>query len=350
MKKILKYIIIICLLLVLVLITLKLINKDQEKNNKIKDTTKTEIQKEEIKQEKNNYVSYNGNLKIEKNNLLNKNNEVFVLKGISTHGIQWYDQYANLKVIKTLKEEWNTNVFRIAMYTEENGYIYNKDIKNKVMEIVDLATKLDMYVIIDWHILSDGNPNIHKDEAKSFFEEMAKKYRNTPNIIFEICNEPNGNVNWNNDIKPYAEEIITMIRKYSDNIIIVGTGTWSQDILDASNNPINEKNIMYACHFYAGTHTYWLRDRITQAREKGIAIFVSEWGTSRADGNGGVFKEESLKWLKYMKENNISWVNWSLSDKNETSALLLPGTPNDNIDDKYLSESGKFIKEQLKNS
>lgn len=307
--------------------------------------------KEEKKEviEKNNFVSYNGRLKVKDVNLVNQYDEIIQLRGISTHGIQWYSKYANKEVMKQLKDDWNCNVFRIAMYTEENGYISNNSLKDKVEEIVKYAIDLDMYVIIDWHILSDNNPNIHKEEAKSFFKDMAIKYKDIPNVIFEICNEPNGNVNWNNDIKPYAIEIINTIREYNkDAIIIVGTGTWSQDINDAADNPLNFDNIMYACHFYAGTHTSWLRDRIDYARSKNIAIIISEWGTSQADGNGGVYKEESLKWLEYLNEKNISWINWALSDKNETSALLIPNTPYNDISDKYLSESGKFIKEQMK--
>ena len=312
-------------------------NKTIEKTNNKKNT----------KQEKNRFVSYNGKLKIKGTDLVNQYDEKIQLKGISTHGIQWYSQYANKEVMSTLKNDWNANLFRIALYTEENGYISNKDLKSKVYEIVNYAIDLDMYVIIDWHILSDNNPNKYKKEAIEFFSEMSKKYKNTPNVIFEICNEPNGNTNWHNDIKPYAIDVINEIRKNSDGIIIVGTGTWSQDILDPANDKLDFDNIMYACHFYAGTHTEWLRNRILEAK-KNIPIFVSEWGVSSADGNGGVYLEESLKWVNFMNENNISWANWSLSDKNESSALLLPNTPVNDISDKYLSESGKFVKKQIK--
>ncbi len=341
MKKIIPIILIILSIVFLYFNSSKQSNTEEKENKKIKENTNK-------KQEKNNLVSYNGKLKVDKTNLVNQYEEEIILKGISTHGIQWYSKFANEKVIKTLRDDWNTNVFRIAMYTEENGYIYNKSLKDKVKEIANIAIKLDMYVIIDWHILSDNNPNIHKEEAKEFFTEMAIEYKDTPNVIFEICNEPNGNVTWNNDIKKYAEEIIPLIRKYTDNIIIVGTGTWSQDINDAADNPLNYSNIMYACHFYAGTHQKWLRDRIDYARSKNIAIIVSEFGVSNADGTGGVFKEETIKWLNYLRDKKISFINWSLSDKNETSALLLPNTNEYDISDKNLSESGKFIKEQMK--
>lgn len=349
MKKILLTILSVIVLLLgsTYIIYLNSRTSNQLENTKIENNADKENIKN--KTEKNNLVSYNGSLKLNGVDLVNQYNEKIQLKGISTHGLQWYSKYANEEVMKTLRDKWTSNLFRIAMYTEEGGYISNKSLEDKVNEIVSIAVKLDMYVIIDWHILSDNNPNIHINESKEFFSRMAKKYKNTPNVIFEICNEPNGNVTWNNDIKPYAIEIIKIIREYSkDSIIIVGTPTWSQDVDKVISNKIDDDKVMYAVHFYAGTHTNWLRDRITNARNNNIPIFVSEWGTSAADGNGGIYLDEALKWTNYMMENNISWANWSLSDKEESSALLKSGTPANNINDNYLTESGKFVKEQIK--
>lgn len=296
----------------------------------------------------NNLVSSNGWLKIKDNTLVNEKENKIQLKGISSHGIQWYGDYSNESMIKSLRDNWGTNLFRIAMYTEEGGYIQNRNLKEKVTGIVDTAIKLDMYVIIDWHILSDNDPMIHKEEAKEFFMEISKKYKDYPNVIYEICNEPNGNITWDSNIKPYAEEVINVIRENSKNsIIIVGTGTWSQDVDKAAENPINDSNVMYALHFYAGTHTEWLRERVKNALVK-IPIFASEWGVSDASGNGCVYLEEAQKWTEFMKENNISFANWSLSDKNESSALLLPNSSKNEIKDENLSESGKFVKQAIK--
>ena len=312
-------------------------NQKNDENNNLNDN-----------KSKNNLVSYNGWLKIENNTLVNDKKEKIRLKGISTHGLQWYSKYANYDMMKSLKEELGINLFRIAMYTEENGYIYNKSLKNKVEEIVENAKKLDMYVIIDWHILSDGDPLIHKEEAKEFFREMSLKYKDYPNVIYEICNEPNGNVTWENNIKPYAEEVIKEIRENSKkSIIIVGTPTWSQEVDKPAKNKINDEQVMYALHFYSGTHTEWLRERVKEAL-KDIPIFVSEWGVSDASGNGGVYKEETIKWINFMKENNLSYAVWSLSDKNESSALLVSGASANMVTENSLSEAGKLIKSVIK--
>ena len=340
-----KFLIILCIIIVGLFFT----RYEKEEDKEIKEPiNKVEEKIEEKEKTYTNLVSDNGWLKIENNTLVNKDGNKIQLKGMSTHGIQWYGKYANEEMMKKLRDEWGSNLFRVAMYTNENGYIQNRSLENEVIKIVDIAIKLDMYVIIDWHILSDNDPLTYKNESKEFFSKMSKKYKNYPNVIYEICNEPNGNVTWNENVKPYAEEVISAIRENSKNsIIIVGTPTWSQDVDKAAQNPINDKHVMYALHFYSGTHTDYLRQRAKSVLNK-IPIFVSEWGVSDASGNGGVYLDESKKWTDFMKENNISWANWSLSDKSESSALLINGSPINSLDDKYLSESGKFIKNVMK--
>lgn len=311
-----------------------------------KEQIKTKIEMGENKRskiEKNNFVSYNGRLKIKDNKLVNKYNENIQLRGVSTHGIQWYGDLANFTNIRTLKEDFNANVFRVSMYTEESGYIQNPSLKDKLYDIVNTAINMDMYVIIDWHILSDGDPLTHVEESEKFFSEVSEKYKGVPNIIYEICNEPNGsNVTWDNNIKPYAERIIKRIRENDPiSIVVVGTSTWSQDVDKAALNPIDDKYTMYSLHFYSGTHTAYLRDRVKTVIDK-IPIFVTEFGVSDASGNNGVYLSEAKLWIDFLNENNISWVNWSLSNKNESSALLKPNT--EIINDDNLSESGKFVK------
>ncbi len=327
------------ILLIVVLLLGCACTKQKVKENKMKE------EKQEVI-EKNNYVSYNGNLKLDGNNIVNQYNEKITLKGISSHGLQWFNYLVTDENIKTLKS-WNSNVFRLAMYTKEGGYIDNKDIYNDLIKDIDLVIDNDMYVIVDWHILSDNNPNNYKNEAIEFFDKISSKYKNTPNIIYEICNEPNGNTTWN-DIKSYAEDVIKTIRKNSNNIIIVGTPTWSQDVDNVIGNKIEDENTMYAVHFYSGTHKDYLREKVKKALDNNVAVFISEFGVSDASGNGGVYLDEANKWMEFIKENNLSFINWSLADKDESSALLKPN--NKVILDDNLSESGKYIKSILENT
>ena len=289
-------------------------------------------------------VSENGALHVEGTQLMNERGEAVVLRGMSSHGLHWFSNFVTENAIKATAD-YGANLFRCAMYTGEGGYLSNPSVKDTLIRAVDSAIRQDMYVIIDWHILSDGDPLPNVEQAKAFFAEMSARYGDNPAVIYEICNEPNGGVTWNGNVKPYAEQVIPVIRENSNGIILVGSPTWSQDLHEVAKNPLSGENIMYTCHFYAGTHTDWLRQRIVDC---GLPVFVSEWGTSAADGNGGVYLDEAQKWIDFMNEHNISWANWSLCDKNETSASLVSGANvNDGISEDELSESGKFVFNQF---
>ncbi|MCR5466937.1 MAG: cellulase family glycosylhydrolase [Lachnospiraceae bacterium] len=271
-----------------------------------------------------------GKLNVSGTKILDQNGREFQLKGVSTHGLQWFPQYVNEETFRTIRDDWGANVIRLAMYTDENGYCTGgPTVKKNLRELIDkgvkLADKLGMYVIIDWHILHDLTPVRYQDEALSFFEDVSKQYGSYGNVIYEICNEPNGGTSWN-EIKGYAEKVIPIIRKNAgDAIVIVGTPTWSQDVDQAANNPIKGTNIMYALHFYAGTHKDNLRQKMNAAVRKGLPVFVSEFGITDASGNGRCDIDEANKWVVLMDELKISYVCWNLANKNESSSLIRAG-------------------------
>lgn len=295
-----------------------------------------------------NLVSNNGNLTIKESKIYNKYNEPVQLRGLSSHGLQWNSDLLTYDNLKYLRDEWEINVFRLAMYTEENGYISDPSIKSKLIEITNYLINLDMYIVIDWHILSDGNPLEYVNEAKDFFADISYKYADFPNIIYEICNEPN-NVDWDNSIKPYAEQIIPIIRSNSpSSIIIVGTPNWSSSLDVVIDSPLNFSNIAYAFHFYAGSHNQSSRNTIKSAIDNNICIFVSEWGTTDFTGNGKLYFDSAIEWLNFLNSNKISWINWSFSNKDESSAILKPVQITNPQDiDNNLTESGTFIKSHV---
>jgi len=296
-------------------------------------------------------ITENGPLKVVDGQLSNSKGEPIQLKGLSTHGLQWFGSFITDESINRFVNDWNIDVLRAAMYIEEDGYLTG--FKNYVLlgmnNSIMHATNNGIYVIVDWHVHTDKDPMLHLEEAKEFFGMMAEKYANNENIIYEICNEPNGDITWEDNIKPYAEQVIPIIRGYDeDAVIIVGTPSWSQELDKAADNPLDFENILYTLHFYAGSHGQELRDVASYALDKGLGIFVTEWGTSRNTGGGGVFIEESDVWLDYLDENNISWCNWSISDKAESSAIFLPNIDiNKEWPEDRISESGLYVRRKL---
>ena len=293
----------------------------------------------------NNGVSRNGALHTRGVHLLNEEGNPVRLRGMSTYGMQWQPQFAGEGSVRTIRD-YGANLLRIAMYTDENGYIARPaQVKADAFRAVETALALDMYAVLDWHILHDNNPQIYKEQAKAFFAEAAQRFAGNPGVLYEICNEPNGEVTWERDIKPYAEEVISVIREYAPQaLVLVGSSAWSQDVDEAAASPLDFPNVMYTCHFYAGTHGDALRAKIEKALSLGAPIFISEWGTTRADGNGEIFQKESQEWLDFLDSHQLSWANWSLGDKDEGHAALRPGaSPEGNWPESDWSESGRFV-------
>lgn len=299
-------------------------------------------------------VSQHGQLSVKNGQLVDKNGKGYQLRGMSTHGLTWFPEFVNESAFKTLRDDWNTNVVRLAMYVDEWGngqcYMGNKSGSLELLEKgVDICIKLDMYVIIDWHVLNPGDPSKYTNEAKSFFETVSKRYAKYPNVIYEICNEPNGGASWSGNIKPYAEKIIPVIRRNAPNsVIIVGTPTWSQEIDKPLSDPLSYKNVMYAFHFYAATHA-GLRSNVENCVAQGLPVFVSEFGTCDASGGGANDFNETQKWLSYFDKQGISYCNWSICNKDETCSVLRPGTSaNGNWSESDLTENGKWMRNWLK--
>ncbi len=235
------------------------------------------------------------------------------------------EKYYNAQAVSWLKSDWNAKLVRAAMgVNDDGGYLTDASNKTRATAVIDGAIANNMYVIIDFHthVAQD-----YKAQSIAFFQEMATKYGSKTNIIYEIYNEPL-QVSWSTVIKPYAIDVIKAIRAIDpDNLIIVGTPTWSQDVDVAALDPIvGLGNIAYTLHFYAGTHKQSLRDKAALALSRGIPLFVTEWGSTDASGDGAVNVTETNAWVAFMKANNISNANWSLVDKAEGSAALVAGS------------------------
>ncbi len=295
-------------------------------------------------------VELHGNLKVEGNKIVDQNGSPTQLCGMSFFWSQWKGQYYNKRVVDWLADDWKVTVVRAAMGVKhvesETGYLYDGTELTKAKAVVDAAIKKGIYVIIDWH---DHYAFKNAKESKLFFEKMARMYGKYPNVIYEIFNEPM-QVSWPEVVKPYSEKIVEAIRAIDpDNLILIGTPSWCQNVNEAADDPLKGKNLAYSLHFYAATHKDDIREKALYAMGKGIPLFVSEFGTCLASGNGILDSAESEIWFSFMDEHNLSWCNWSIGDKNETSSALVPGA-------RYygqwklsdLTPSGKIVRSKLR--
>ena len=293
-------------------------------------------------------VATNGRLMVKGVNLCNQNGFPIQLKGMSSFGLQWNKNCMSKSSVTALRNDWKSDVLRIAMYVEEGGY--NTDTAQytaKVDSIVHWCLDLGLYCIIDWHILTPGDPLDPKyKDALKFFGVMAKRFGNKPNVMFELCNEPNGDgVDWAR-IKLYATPLIKEIRKYSQNVIFVGSPSWDQNIWDPGNDPISGVNIMYTFHFYSLSHGNLL-PALEYYSEK-IPVFVTEWGPTDYTGNGSYDTTVANKWISLMQYKKIGWCAWTYSDNGGTTSVLNEGSC---ADEKWnnTTDEGSFIKSKIMN-
>jgi endoglucanase len=290
-------------------------------------------------------VQRHGKLRVKGNKIVDKTGTPVRLRGMSMFWSQWSGKYWNANVVKWLKKDFRITLVRAAMGVEEGGYLDDSSAeKAKLTAIVDACIAAGIYVVIDWH---DHHAEQHLAQAKKFFDEMARKYGSYPNVLFEVYNEPKQQ-DWSGTIKPYHEAIVPVIRRHTDNIIVLGTRFWSQEVDTASSNPVAGKNLAYTIHFYSQIHKQELRNKVSTALNNGVAIFATEWGTGFETLDLG----ETQRWLDFLEQHQISDANWGIYDKaGEQCALLKPGASgNGGWSESQLTESGRFVRASLRAS
>ena len=306
-------------------------------------------------------ISDYGRLKVVGNHLCDVNGQSIQLRGMSSHGLQWYGlgDCVTGASLDALADDWQSGVFRVSMYVDEGGYKTDPEgYKAAIDTIVDETLELGMYVILDWHILTPGDPWGNIEYAREFFSYMSAKHGGKGHVLYELCNEPNG-VAWSR-IKTYAEDLIPLIRANDpEGIIIVGTPAWSsfgisegRDPMEIVNNPLsgtNAHNVMYAFHFYAASHKSDYLSKIRNIADY-LPIFVTEWGTQTYSGDGTNDVESSRQWIDLMAEKKISWTNWNFSDDWRSGAVLKTGAcSNGPWTGTGLKESGQMVIDWVRN-
>ena len=313
-------------------------------------------------------VQRHGQLNVVGNKIKDECGRNVQLRGPSFFWSQWEGrEYWTNGTVKWLRDDWKATVVRAAMGVRDGGqadYLADPSTnRNQVITVVDAAIQHGIYVIIDWH----AHPN-KVNEAKAFFADMARKYKGKPNVIYEIWNEPIGNFGtsaaqnmWNNELKPYAEEVIASIRDHdTENLIVMGTPFYCQYPNVAVNNKItrdskgrNTKNIAYTIHAYAGAHGQTVRNQAQEALDGGLALFMTECGRvgTNYGPNNNIDQAEWDRWEAWMDNNKISWTKWSLSDKNEVSSSLQPNSPENGGWDvnNDLTAEGRWTRNKLRN-
>lgn len=293
------------------------------------------------------FANEHGLLAVRGGTLCNAHSIPVVLRGVSLFWSQWMGQFYNEPALRWLRDDWRINVVRAALGVHQGGYLEHPARElAKITAAIEAASSLGLYVIVDWHVHEPET-----DIACKFFGDVARRYSATPNLIFEVWNEPAPQLKWREHIKPHHEQVIGHIRDAgAPHLVIAGTGCYSQYVDVAATDPLADPNVAYALHFYCSSHGARLRARAERALATGAALFVSEWGVSEASGNGAIDPDSLQAWRFFMRAHGLSHVSWSICDKEETSAALRPGAdPFGNWAPEDLTEAGNLIRTILRN-
>lgn len=302
-------------------------------------------------------VARHGALRVEGTKLAGHDGKPVRLRGLSTHGLQWFGwgTFLNAERLDWVVRDWKIDVLRVSMYPDEGGYLTDKPKYAAMVDtLVEETGKRGIYCIIDWHMLDPGDPNARLDEAREFFRAMGAKHGYKPHVLFEICNEPNGDsVTWDR-IKSYAEKVIPELRAGApDSVILVGTEDWSsfgasgdtqgKALLAAPLRGELARNVMYTFHFYAASHQASHR-AVFESVATQLPVFVTEWGMQEYTGDGANDVASTREWIKLFDSLGVSWVYWNYSNDQRSGAVLKQEMPAKGpYGEKHLKESGKLV-------
>jgi endoglucanase len=300
-------------------------------------------------------LAQHGALEVCGTTLCGENGQPVQLRGMSTHGTQWFEHCVTDESLDVLSGDWGADVLRVSTYVQEDGYETDPEyFTDLASRIIDQATARGMYVIVDWHMLTPGDPNANTELAERFFTDITARHGDQDNLIYEIANEPSG-VGWQS-IKSYAEEMVPVVRAGDpDAVVIVGTRAWSSlglsegaDESEILADPVDADNIMYTFHFYAASHQDWYFQALDRASDQ-LPVFVTEFGTQEYTGDGPNDFAMTQRYLDLMAEKGISWTNWNYSDDHRSGAVFATGTCADGTwaDPDSLKEAGVWIRDRI---
>jgi endoglucanase len=172
---------------------------------------------------------------------------------------------------------------------------------------VDYATGKGLYVIIDFHQIDNATTGTSAADAKTFWTDIAPRFANYTNVLYELFNEPIDNkVPWST-LKPVVQGLVDVVRAAApQNIIVVPSNSWDQDTGDAVTDPPRGTNFMYTAHIYPSNWNQAFQSQVATA-VVGAPVLISEWGYSATDPNPHAW---GTALQATVDANGASWTAW----------------------------------------
>ena len=228
---------------------------------------------------------------------------------------------------------WYPNLLRLPIKDYHLNNFSLEEIYQTLQAGVDECVKQKVYCIIDWHAV-DGeegadwrSPEMDR-KTKAFWSYIAPRFKDYPNVIFELYNEPGypklvTAQNWRN-WRDKGQEWVDIIREEAPkNLILIGSPLWGQITRFAPDYPFEGDPLAYVNHTYPGMEESWPRElgleydweEVFGKAADRVPIFITEFGW-QADaewefgtGTTADFGQPFKEFLS--KRPNINWVIWT---------------------------------------
>ncbi len=261
----------------------------------------TEAEKQEI--------TASAGFKVDGTALYDANGNAFVMRGVN-HAHTWFKGELNTAIPAIA--ETGANTVRIVL---SNGYQWNKDSLDSILEIIDLCKQYKLVAVLEVHDGTGKNDVSVLEGIVDYWLEMKDALiGNEAYVILNIANEWYGD--WGVD--EWAEAYIAQIPRIREagikNLIMVDSAGWGQypmsiakrgaDVLAAD----SLRNTMFSIHMYgtAGKTDKVIQRNIDNVRKQGLCVCVGEFGYNHSDGD---VKEEFI--MQYCTEINVGYLGWS---------------------------------------
>jgi endoglucanase len=161
----------------------------------------------------------------------------------------YFDDYkaAGFKHVR-IPIRWDNHTEKTYPYTIDSSFL------DRVEQIVNWSLSRDLITIINSHhdtwVMEDYNGNIERLEA--IWRQVSERFKSkTGNLLFEVLNEPNGNIT-DGQINDMNQRILDIIRvKNPDRKVIVGAGFWNSWRSLVYNLKLpNDPNLIATFHYY----------------------------------------------------------------------------------------------------
>lgn len=316
------------------------------------------------------------------NSILNEKGEPIRLKGVSRSGLEY--AYADLDAMIPetiafdiqLMKQWGFNAIRFPL----RDVFWLKDMRYRqtVQYWVEQTLQNNMFVILDYHTQQD-HPGLDpfmfrkKDGGLDMWVDLAKTYKDTPHVFFEVFNEPHDispQVWWDGDSQYYGyNEVLAAIRKHAPNLCLIGGLDYAYQFNFLQQNDTLLREMKSVSNLVLSVHPYGYKGIPTKdgvgttpipttllpkpsslytgdcsggvsvpivplsqygweesfgflVTEKMFPVIATEWGLDRPDNcvQGGWY---NIQILDYMNSKNMSYMAWAwVQDRLDYPSLL----------------------------